>query len=358
MIEGFNLKAIRLYGAMDLRIDEINEPKCGPGEVKLRTECCGLCGSDRPRVLHGSVPFFPNTIGHEFSATVMETGEGVTSVKPGDLVVGVPLLVCHKCENCKNGNFGECLYNKFMGLRVKDMGAFAKYNVLPETNVLKLPRSMDRISAAFVEPASVAIHSILRSGFKPGKDVAVVGAGTIGQLIIQCARIMGAKRIFAFDLKDKQLEEAKKLGADFCYNTHDDSFLTEYLKETDGLGCPYIFEAVGYQDTILLSINLCKVNGNIALVGHLEGTTATFPHKYLRMLCEKEVNLFGVWMSYDLNFPGDSWRLAIHYISSGQIDVKSMIYKVVPAEQVLDVCKEWQDPDKVNGKIMLTFDNL
>ena len=275
----------------------------------------------------------------------------------GELVVVAPLMVCHKCYNCLTGHYGECTTKRFMGLRVPDMGAFAQYNVVPKENLVKLPEGMDPKVAALTEPMSVAIHSLFRVGLKPGKDLAVVGAGMIGQLIIQCARVMGARRIYAFDVIDQQLAEAKRLGADHCYNTSEEGFLEAFLKDTNGEGCPYVAEVVGLQSTISLSLRLCKTAGNIALVGLL-GKSVTFDPAELRLISENELNLKGVWQSYDEIFPGDGWRLGVEYLHEGKIDTKSLIQRVITPDEIIATCEDWKVPGKITGKIMVDFTKL
>lgn len=351
------MKALRLYGPMDLRLDDIKEESCGPGQVRVKTEYCGLCGSDRPRLLNGEVPFFPNTLGHEFSATIIETGEGVKDLKTDDLVAVVPLLVCHNCDCCRTGHYGQCRNKKFIGLRVENMGGFAEYNVLPRVNVLKVPKGTTKTEAAFIEPVSVALHSIFRSGLKPGDDVAVIGSGTIGQLIIQCLRIMGAHHIHIFDIEDKQLETAHVFGADYCYNITKEGYFDDYLQHTNGLCCPIVFEAVGLQDAIMLALKLCRVNGNIALVGYLD-KSITFNAVQMRFVLENELNIFGVWQSYDLDFPGNAFRLGLSYLGEKKIKTDKMIYKTVDVSGLYDVLKDWKEQGKVNGKIMVDFSTI
>lgn len=348
------MKITRLYGAMDFRTEEAEEPICPPGYVKARTLYVGLCGSDRPRGLFGEVPFFPSTIGHEFSSVITEIGEGVTSVKVGDVVAVVPLMVCHKCAPCRTAHYGQCLNKKFLGLRVPDVGGFAEYNVLPEANVIKVPEGLSPIHAAMIEPVSVALHGIFRSGFQPGHDVAVVGAGTIGLLVIQALRAMGAKKIHVFDAVDSQLERAKRLGADYLYNTSAPDFIDRYHELTGGLGCSYVMEVVGIQETTSLALQLAAVNANIALIGYLDKPLA-FNAAEVRKILEQEFNLIGVWQSYDLDFPGDAWRLGLEYLRDGKFDVEDMIDRVVTPDHLLDAFNDWRSPGKVKGKMIIDF---
>ncbi len=349
------MKAVRLYGKMDFRMDDIPMPKCGKGEVLLKTEYCGVCGSDSGHALAGDPPFVPNTFGHEFSARVVEIGEGVTKVKVGELVAAIPLIVCHQCVHCREGNFGQCLNRKFIGLRVPDVGGMAEYNVLPEINCLKLSEGMNPIHAAFIEPTSVAIHGLMRINFKPGQDLAVIGTGPIGQMTIQVAKVWGAKRIFAFDINDAALERAKNVGASFVYNTGKTGFLDEFLKETDGLGVPQVVEACGLPQTILLSCDVCRVGGEISLVGAMMKDVTIPPEVFYRKISYKQYTLRGVWQSYSLDFPGDEWRLAAHYIHTRQVDVEPMIYKVASIDDAPEVYKEYLTPGKVKGKILFKF---
>lgn len=348
------MKIIRLYGAMDFRTEDAPEPSCGPGEVKIRTLYAGLCGSDRPRGLFGEVPFFPSTLGHEFSAVVTETGSGVTRVKEGDVVAAAPLMVCGACPPCRSGHYGQCLRKRFIGLRVPDMGGFAEYNTLPEQNVLKVPEGLSAVHAALVEPVSVALHAIFRSGFRPAKDAAVIGAGTIGQLVIQCLRAMGARRIFAFDNVGAQLERAGRLGADHLFHTAEPGFMEEYLALTGGEKCPYVFEVVGVQPTTSLALRLAGVNASVALVGYLD-KPLQLDAAEVRMILEQEFDLKGVWQSYDLDYPGDAWRLGLEYLREGKINTEELIDRVIPPSGLREAFEDWSQPGKVNGKILIDF---
>lgn len=351
------MKAVRLYGPLDFRVDDIPMPAPGPGEVLVRTEYCGVCGSDISRGVNATVPFLPNTLGHEFSATVVEIGEGVSSVSKGDVVAVMPLIVCHQCEHCKNGNFGQCLDWKFIGLRVPDRGAFAEYNVMPEANLLKLPEGMDPMLGAFLEPTAVAMHGLHKLQFQAGKDLAIIGVGTIGQLILLCAKALGVKNVYVFDVDDEKLAFAKSLGADYVYNNAKEGFMEQYLADTGGLGVEQVAEAVGLEQTILMSMDIAKSCGRIALVGLL-GKSVSIPPEYLRKINTNELTLTGVWQSYSLNFPGDEWRLAMHFIANDIIDMKRLIYKVDRMENANERFEEYKTPGKVKGKIILTFNEI
>ena len=347
------MKAMRLYAKNDLRMEDLPIPTCGPGHVLIKTLFCGVCGSDPPRVLDGAVRISPAALGHEFSAEVVEVGEGVTSVKPGDLVCCVPLIVCNVCPNCLDGNFGQCVKSRFIGASFPDIGGFHEYNVLPEQNVLKLPEGIDPLAAAFTEPASVAMHSLLLIGYQPHEDLAIVEMGGIGQLVLQCARAMGAGRIFAFDIVDERLETAKKMGATACFNTGDAGFMDEFLGMTAGLGSPQVIEAVGYEETIHIAINLAKVNGKVGLIGTMHKPVTLPPSLFYGTFSRRQLWLRGVWMSYSKGYPGAPWRMASQYLADGRINIKPLLFEVATIEDAYKAIAQFGVPGAVKGKIVI-----
>ena len=347
------MKAMRLYGVCDMRMEDMPIPSCGPGQVLVKTLFCGVCGSDPPRVLDGDLSKYPAALGHEFSARVIETGEGVAAVKPGDLVCCVPLIVCDKCPNCLDGNYGQCLDSRFIGAGFPDIGGFHEYNVLPEQNVLKLPDGIDPLAAAFTEPASVATHALMLIGYKPHEDLAIVGMGGIGQLVLQCARAMGGGRIFAFDVAEDRLETAAKMGAAACFNTGKAGFMDGYLRQTSGLGSMQAIEAVGYEQTIKIAISLAKVNGRVGLIGTMHKPVVLPPELFYNVFSKRQLWLRGVWMSYSKGYPGEAWRFAAQCLADGRINIKPLLYQVATIEEAYAAIAQYLEPGVVKGKIII-----
>ena len=129
------MKAGVVHAKNDIRFEETGTPKPKKGQVKIKVKYTGICGSDVPRVNGDACHFFPNVLGHEFSGTVVETGDGVESLKAGDRVAGVPLVPCMKCEDCLKGDYSLCRHYSFIGSR--EFGSFAEYVVVPEKNAVK-----------------------------------------------------------------------------------------------------------------------------------------------------------------------------------------------------------------------------
>jgi len=347
------MKAMRLYGKHDMRLEDLPVPVCGPGQVLIKTLFCGVCGSDPPRVLDGDIRISPAALGHEFSAVVVEAGEGVSSVKSGDLVCCVPLVVCNVCPNCLDGNYGQCEKSRFIGASYPDIGGFHEYNVLPEQNVFKLPDGIDPLAAAFMEPASVAVHSLLLIGYQPHEELAIVGMGGIGQLVLQCARAMGGGKIYAFDIVNESLETAMQMGATACFNTADDGFMEKYLSLTSGLGSPQVIEAVGYEETIKLAVSLAKVNGRVGLIGTMHKPVSLPPELFYGVFSRRQLWMRGVWMSYSKGYPGAAWRLAARYLSDGRINIKPLLSEVATIEYAYQAIRQFMTQGAVKGKIVI-----
>ena len=162
---------------------------------------------------------------------------------------------------------------------------------------------IDPMAAAFVEPASVAMHGLFLMDFKPCTDIAIMGVGTIGNLVLQAAKIMGARHIYAFDSDDERLALAEKSGAYRCYNTSDPSFLDAFLADTGGLGVENVVEAVGKEVTINNCIKIAKVNGRISLIGTMNEDVTIPPELFYQGFSRKQLSMHGVWMSYSDIFP-------------------------------------------------------
>lgn len=217
------MKALRFYDIQDLRYEEADDPVItAPDEVIVKVKAVGICGSDIARYRSLGPYIKGNVWGHEFAGEVVETGAEVTAVKAGDRVVGCPNLVCHTCEYCTSGHPSRCETLNTIGALVP--GAFAEYIKMPAKNLVHMVEGMTFEEGALTEPATVAIHGLYQSHIQMGYEVAVVGCGNIGLMSIAWSKAFGAKRVFALDVDDGQLEMAKSFGADVCINTRDADF--------------------------------------------------------------------------------------------------------------------------------------
>jgi L-iditol 2-dehydrogenase len=334
---------------------EYPEPEIRPGCVKVRVRAAGICGSDVPRVLHNGAHFYPVVLGHEFSGEVVETGEGVNTVKAGDRVTCAPLLPCMKCDDCQNGNYSLCRHYSFIGSR--EQGGFAEYVVMPEINTVRFDDSIPFEVGAMFEPLTVALHGLLQNEYRGGEYVAVLGGGTIGLFTAQWARIMGAKKVVVFDISEERLALAKALGADETVNTLEEGFIQKALNFTENKGFRYVFETAGNTVTMQMAFELASNKANVCFIG-TPTKELTFTPKLFENMNRKEFKLTGSWMSYSAPFPGREWQLTAHYFATGQLRFdERLIFKKFPVDRVDEAFALFHNPKDVKGKIMLVFDS-
>lgn len=346
-----NMKAGVVHARDDIRFEDIEKPVPGEGQVLIKVKYTGICGSDIPRVNGDACHFFPNVLGHEFSGTVEEVGEGVSSLKAGDRVAGVPLVPCMKCEDCQKGNYSLCKNYSFIGSR--EFGSFAEYVVVPEKNAVKFEDEVSFEQGAFFEPATVALHGLKRVPYEGGKTVAVLGGGTIGMFVMQWAKIFGAAEAVVFDIEPSRLELGKRLGATAGINTLDKDFMDQAMELTEGRGFDYVFETAGNTITMKMAFELAANKANVCFVG-TPTRDLSFSVKEWENMNRKEFTLTGSWMSYSAPFPGQEWKAVAHYFNTGDLKFdESFIYKKVPLENIAEAFEWYKTPGTVKGKILI-----
>lgn len=345
------MKAGVLHAKEDLRYEDIEKPVPKKGEVLVKVKYTGICGSDVPRVNGDECHYFPNVLGHEFSGVIEAIGEGVTKVKPGDRVAGVPLVPCMKCPDCIKGNYSLCKHYSFVGSR--QFGSFAEYVCVPEINAVKFSNDVSFEQAALFEPASVALHGLERVDYKGGHTVAILGTGPIGIMTMQMAKIYGASKVVVFDIVDEKLNLAKELGADAGINTLSDGFMEEAMKLTDNRGFDYVYETAGNTITMKMAYQLAANKAQICFIGTPK-KELTFSVKEWECMNRKEFTLTGSWMSYSAPFPGHEWTNIAHFFATGQLKYDPrIIWKTVPLSELAEAFKWYKEPGKVKGKILV-----
>lgn len=345
------MKAGVVHAKEDIRFEDIEKPVPGKGQVLIKVKYTGICGSDVPRVNGDACHFFPNVLGHEFSGTVEETGEGVSSLKAGDRVAGVPLVPCMACEDCQKGNYSLCKNYSFIGSR--EFGSFAEYVVVPEKNAVKFEEEVTFEQGAFFEPATVALHGLKRVPYEGGKTVAVLGGGTIGMFVMQWSKIFGAAEAAVFDIEPSRLELGKRLGATAGINTLEKDFMEQAMELTAGRGFDYVFETAGNTITMKMAFELAANKANVCFVG-TPTRELNFSVKEWENMNRKEFTLTGSWMSYSAPFPGQEWKAVAHYFKTGDLKFdESFIYKKVPLEKIAEAFEWYKTPGTVKGKVLI-----
>ncbi len=343
------MKAAVLYGDNDIRYEDWESPKAGPGEVLVKVKESGLCGSDIPRTIHKGAHFYPIVLGHEFSGEIIELGEGVDKRAVGDRIACVPLIPDMTDPQSQKGNYSLSKGYKFIGSRIQ--GGWAEYVAMPWQNTVVLPDSVSYTEGAFFEPITVALHALNIMKFEGGKDVAITGMGTIGLLTLQCVRAMGARKVTVFDIDDNRLELAKELGADLCLNTLKEGFKDEAMAFTDGIGYEVCLETGGVPVTEILCMELAAPKGTVMFIGtpHKPVTLQPAEFEYIN---RKELWVTGSWMNYSAPFPGREWEMANYLFSKDLVNTEKLIDRIIPLSRASEAIADLLVPGAVKGKIL------
>ena len=241
------MKAAVFTGPYEFKICDREKPKPGPKEVLIRIRAVGICGSDiHPYMGDGIDRREPGIImGHEASGDVEEVGSEVTKWKPGDRVAINPQINDETCSMCRKGLPHLCDHSLLIGSSMRGFldGAMCEYLIMHEKQLYHLPDEVSYDHGTFLDPLGNAIHLINRGGVKLGDVVVIIGAGTIGLLAIQTAKLAGAVKVIAVDLSDYKLEIAKDVGADICLKSDNPEFMDKIKAETHGAGPEVVVEA-------------------------------------------------------------------------------------------------------------------
>jgi L-iditol 2-dehydrogenase len=265
------MKAAILYKPHDLRIEEIDTPKIGPNEILIRTKKVGICGSDIHFYLEGRIGSLfmkkPLILGHECSGKIVSIGKNVIQHKVGDRVVIEPGFVCGVCRYCKGGRYNLCRKVEFYGTPPYD-GAYAEYIKAPKQNVYPIPENISYKEGAMIEPLSVGIMAAKTANVIPQDIVTILGAGTIGQMVLQAVNVYGSLETYVTDIVDYRLNYAKNFGAKEVINAHEENVVEKIMELTDNEGVDIAIEASGSTSAILQTLNITKPGGRIILIGY------------------------------------------------------------------------------------------
>ncbi|MFT3963173.1 zinc-dependent alcohol dehydrogenase [Propionivibrio sp.] len=303
-----------------IRFEEVAATPPGPGEVRIRVRRIGICGSDI-HVWHGTHPFTPYPViqGHEFMGVVEAIGPGVTGAPPlGAQVTALPQIVCGKCNPCRKGRFNICENLKVRGFQADGCGR-ELYNV-PAERLVVLPDGFTADQGAFVEPVSVAVHACRRAGDLAGRNVVVLGAGTIGNLIAQVARASGAARVLIADVADHRLDVAKRCGVDHAVNTARQPLDEAAAIAFGAEGFDLAFEAAGAEGSLAAAVSTIEKGGQVLIVG----VYGRPPVVDMSVVGEHEIVLAGSMMYWR-----EDWEAAVQLLSSS-VTIAPLVSRHVP----------------------------
>ncbi|MFO1208159.1 MAG: alcohol dehydrogenase catalytic domain-containing protein [Amaricoccus sp.] len=328
------MKALRLHRIHDLGLDEIPVPDPGPGEVLIRVEAAGICGTDR-HLFHGTFPAKPPvTLGHEFAGIVVGRGQGV-DIPDGVRVTCDPNDCCGACDACRRGKVNLCPNNIATGLH-RD-GGFAEYATFQARRAHRVPDALDPRHAAFSEPLACTLHGVDIGAPRPGERVLVIGGGVIGLLALQLAGLAGAEAMLLTRTADKRAL-ATTLGAAATAATPDE------VRAIWPGGADLVLECAGVPETVAEAPSLTRAGGRIVVIGVL-AQGAKVPIEPFDLLF-REIQLHFAFIN-----PFTQAR-AVELIASGRVAVEPLISRTVPLAAAADAITRSALPGEV--KVLVT----
>jgi L-idonate 5-dehydrogenase len=343
------MRAIVIHAAKDLRLDSVEIAAPGAGEVLVRLERGGICGSDLHYYHDGRIGTIilkqPMTLGHEVAGRVEALGAGVTSLKAGDLVALNPSRPCDACKFCLAGQQQHCLHMRFYGSAMPFphiQGAFQEKIVAEAIHCVRLPDTSTAGEAAMCEPLAVCLHAVRRAGNIFGKRVLVTGCGPIGALAALAARLAGAAEIVATDVTDTPFALVKSFGADRCIDVAKNAAdLAAYSADKGHFDV--LLECSGNNRALVAAFDVLKPGGTIVQVGL--GGSFTLP---INVLVAREFELRGTFRFHA------EFALAADLIGSRRVDVRPLISATLPFTSAVEAFELASDRSKAM-KVQLEF---
>lgn len=350
------MKAVVNYAPGDFRLEEVDVPQIGEGEVLLRVGGCGICAGDTktfhgaPRIWGGdgqpasiSTPVIP---GHEFYGQVVALGEGAGEkygLKLGDWAVSEQIIPCGKCRYCLRGQYWMCEVHNIYGFQkgIAD-GGFAEYIRLPKTAInYKLPDDFPLKLGPYVEPLGCAIHAVERADIQLEDFVVIAGLGTLGLGMLQTARLKNPSMLVAIDLKPKRLDLAKRLGADLVLNPAEEDVVERVKDLTDGYGCDVYIHASGSPKGVIQGLSMIRKLGRYVEFSVFNEPTTV---DWSIIGDVKELDIRGAHLS-PYTYP-----LAIKFLADGTVKADEIITHEFPLaefKKAMEVAEKGEDAIKV-----------
>jgi S-(hydroxymethyl)glutathione dehydrogenase/alcohol dehydrogenase len=366
------MKAAVLPGVgAPMRIEDIPVPRPRAGEVLVRVRACGVCHTDL-HVVKGEVKFpLPAVMGHEVSGLVEEVGPGVVGIEPGARVVASFIMPCARCRFCAVGRDDLCetffALNRLKGvlydgqtrlhradgspLAMYSMAGLAEYCVVPATDVFPVPASLPLEDSSILGCAIMTAYGAVKhqAQLRVAETVAVVGVGGVGSNVVQLARLVGASRIVAVDVRREKLDAARALGATDAVDGRATDAVAEVRRLTGGEGVDVAFEALGRPDTVTAAFKMARDGGRVVVIGIAAGATPA-PIE-ITHLVRRGIRLQG---SYGARVRGDLPELLI-MAAAGQISVSQPISRRYRLEEA-DLAYQALDRGEITGRAIVVMD--
>lgn len=332
------MRAIVIEQPNEVALRDVEAPSPGPGEVRVRSVCAGVCRTDLDIVagtLDARWVSFPVVPGHEWSGVIESLGAGVTGLEPGERVVCEGSIPCLACRRCRAGDTHLCETYDAVGFTRG--GGYGEYVVVPARVVHPIPDHVSFDAAVLVEPAAVALKALERARIQPGETVGVIGIGALGAIALRLARLHGPAAVVAYGVRDEELELARGLGADDVVNVG---------REEVGSGLDVVVETAGAASAVELATRLAREGGRVVLLGIAgHGHELTLPADRLAL---RDLSVFG-----SVGYTTAAWARTVALVSEGLVDLEPIVTHRFPLEQFADAFALMDDRRGVVAKIVL-----
>jgi len=338
------MKAAFVKSESTISVEDIENPSIGPGDILVKMESCGICGSDLEKVF-GKYGQPSMRLGHEPAGIILEVGSNVKDFKNGDRVFTHHHVACYDCHFCNHGN--ETMCPKYYETNLSPCGLAEQY-VVPEWNVthggvLKIPDSMSFDEAAMIEPLACCVRSWKKFSYKKRDSIAIFGVGPTGMMHVMLAKDKGFDKIFCLDVNDFRLEFAKKLKITGTINSNDSSKKKTILSETSNRGVDVAIVATGSLKALDDAIDLVRKGGTVMMFG--VPSKGDIMNLDMSKVYSKEIMITTSYAASDYDT-----KEALELIKSSRINVKNLIthrYSISETQKAFDHAHDSSDAMKI-----------
>ncbi|WP_334319923.1 zinc-dependent dehydrogenase [Gilliamella apicola] len=340
------MKASVCYKQNDLRTEDLPIPEISDNEVLIKMLACGLCGTDIQKIRGDSVNK-PTVLGHEVVGEIVKKGKNVSKFEIGDRVITAIHVPCFTCHYCNKGHYTIC--EQFRTNNI-DPGGFAEFIRIPELHLNhlthKVSNNVTDEEATLIEPIACCLHGLKQADIRPNDSVLIMGAGTIGILHAQLAKIKGANKVIVSDMSEFKLQKALKVGCDYAININEKNIIDEVNKITDGQGVDVIVIAAGVSSLVADAVNMVRRAGKIIVFsGFDKNKLVTLD---VSRFFKDEISIIGTYSVTPYEFPE-----ALDLLEKRKLNTEEMITHVYPLKKLSEAIDISTNPEQSVLKVII-----
>ena len=340
------MKSSVCYKQNDLRTEDLPIPEISDNEVLIKMLACGLCGTDIQKIRGDSVNK-PTVLGHEVVGEIVKKGKNVSKFEIGDRVITAIHVPCFTCHYCNKGHYTIC--EQFRTNNI-DPGGFAEFIRIPELHLNhlthKVSNNVTDEEATLIEPIACCLHGLKQADIRPNDSVLIMGAGTIGILHAQLAKIKGANKVIVSDMSEFKLQKALKVGCDYAINIKEKNIIDEVNKITDGQGVDVIVIAAGVSSLVADAVNMVRRAGKIIVFsGFDKNKLVTLD---VSRFFKDEISIIGTYSVTPYEFPE-----ALDLLEKRKLNTEEMITHVYPLKKLSEAIDISTNPEQPVLKVII-----